>query len=149
MKWLIVFCVYCMLCTACKNNKPSEDILSIDSMTPVMWDMLMAGEYTSYLRDKDTSKNFDSTKYYTQVLELHKITKTQFYKSYDYYKQHPELNKVLLDSLSNYSDKRKDENYQNQYGKRNYIKQSDSARKQMLKRDSLLLKNKVKSLPVQ
>ena len=105
-----------------------------------MWDMTMAGEYVQYLKQKDPSKIFDSTRYYTETLKLHNITRAQFYKSYEYYKQHPKLNQVLLDSVNNYANRTQSDVYENLYGKRTYIKRNDSLRNHLHIKDSLLRK---------
>jgi hypothetical protein len=36
---------------------------------------------------------------YEHVFTIHHISKEDFYKSYRYYQQHPDKNKVLFDSL--------------------------------------------------
>lgn len=67
-----------------------------------MWDMMNAGQYISaYVLTKDSlDKIGESTKVYGQVLQLHAVSKEEFEKSYTYYRDHPELMKVILDSLS-------------------------------------------------
>ena len=41
----------------------------------------------------------------TPLVKLNNITKDQFYDSYNYYKQHPDLLKVILDSITATSEK--------------------------------------------
>ena len=64
--------------------------------------MMNAGQYvSSYVLTKDSiDKIGESTRVYGQVLQLHAISKEQFERSYAYYRDHPELMKVILDSLS-------------------------------------------------
>ena len=86
MKWLKLLCICSLILSACSDKKMPDDVLPIDKMKSVMWDMILAGEYVKYLKEKDTTGLFDSTRYYTETLELHKTTREKFYKSYDYYK---------------------------------------------------------------
>lgn len=70
-------------------------------MQEVMWDMISAGEFLNgYLLNKDSvDKLAESSKIYGQVLQIHKIKKEDFDKSFRYYREHPALMKALLDSL--------------------------------------------------
>ncbi len=67
-----------------------------------MWDMISAGEFLNgYVLNKDSADRMaESAKEYGRVLQFHHLTKEEFEKSYLYYRQHPELMKVILDSLS-------------------------------------------------
>lgn len=68
-----------------------------------MWDMIRAGEYQgNYVFIKDTSadKLSRSLSLYDTIYRLHNITKTDFEKSYEYYREHSALMKDIMDSLS-------------------------------------------------
>jgi len=55
----------------------------------------------SYILNKDSiDRVAESSKIYGQVFQVHHITKEEFDKSYSYYREHPELMRILLDSLS-------------------------------------------------
>ena len=71
-------------------------------MQAVLWDMISTGEFlTAYVLNKDSvDKMAESSKLYGQALQFHHITREEFDKSYLYYRQHPALMKVILDSLS-------------------------------------------------
>lgn len=79
-----------------------KEVLPKKKMQEVMWDMIRAGEFLNSFVYKDTSidKVAESQKWYSKIYQLHKITKTDFDKSYAYYEAHPVLMKELLDSLS-------------------------------------------------
>jgi len=79
-----------------------KGVLPKKKMQEVMWDMIRAGEFLNSYVYKDTSidKVAESQKWYSKIYQLHKITKTDFDKSYAYYQAHPVLMKELLDSLS-------------------------------------------------
>lgn len=97
--WLVVFCLLAVGCSD-KNSVPSG-ILPVEKMYPILWDMIEADQYAGLL-SKDTAHVNSKTEHlrlYEQVLQLHNISREKFQKSYDYYKEHPELNQVLYDSL--------------------------------------------------
>ena len=101
----LVYFLSCLvlLFFSCKdNNKLPKNVLPEDKMREVLWDMMNAGQYlSSYVLTKDSiDKIGESTKIYGQVLQMHAVSKEVFEKSYAYYREHPELMKVILDSLS-------------------------------------------------
>jgi hypothetical protein len=78
-------------------------ILSPKEMQAVMWDMLRADQFlTSFVFNKDSTlnKTTESIKYYQQVFSIHQISEEEFQKSFSYYKAHPSLFKIIMDSLS-------------------------------------------------
>ena len=92
-----------VLITSCKDkNKIPKDIFPKEKMQAVLWSMINAGEFLNgYVLYKDSvDKVAESLKTYGQVFQIHHITKEEFDKSYLYYREHPELMKVILDSLS-------------------------------------------------
>ncbi len=70
-------------------------------MRLVMWDMINADSWftiTSY-KDSLAVKNKKNITFYKQIFQQHNTTKEQFYYSYNYYEQHPDEMKTLLDSV--------------------------------------------------
>jgi hypothetical protein len=101
MRNLSGFILLLVFIVACSEKRPS-DILPQEKMREVMWDMLKASEFLDgYVLNYDSSVNrvAETKAWYEQVYRLHKITKTQFDKSYAYYREHPLLMKEMLDSL--------------------------------------------------
>jgi Domain of unknown function (DUF4296) len=91
------------LITSCKDkNKIPKDIFPKEKMQAVLWSMINAGEFLNgYVLYKDSVDNLaESLKAYGQVFQVHHITKEEFDKSYMYYREHPDLMKVILDSIS-------------------------------------------------
>src|SRR5882757_6605031 len=98
-----IFFLVIVLFTSCGKNKMSSDILKPDKMQAVFWDILRADAFTEDFQKKDSAKNAneENVKLQKQVFLIHNTSREQFYKSYDYYKQHPDLMKTLLDSIIN------------------------------------------------
>lgn len=103
MKTVPLLLFVLVIAAACSDeNKVPKGILPLPKMREVMWDMISAGEFLNgYVLNKDSVDRFaEAAKVYGQVLQVHKITREQFDKSYLYYEQHPALMKVIVDSLS-------------------------------------------------
>jgi len=104
-------------CFSCTSNKIPSDILGIDKMKTIIWDMTRAGmlsreQYKKQLIKKDSASYFIKTKEnYQQVFNIYGITKDEFYKSYKYYLDHPDKNKILMDSVSAYSNRQREDLY--------------------------------------
>jgi len=83
-----------------KNSLP-EGILKPAKMQTVLWDVLRADAFTFDFIKRDTAKvpEVENVKLQQQIFAIHKITKDDFYKSYNYYTKHTELLQPLLDSM--------------------------------------------------
>lgn len=102
-KWWVLLLVFCVALSCVRKKKIPKDILPSPKMEAILWDMISAGEFLSaFVLTQDTSVNKDSAslKVYGQVFQVHRITMEQFDKSFSYYRDHPELMKVIVDSLS-------------------------------------------------
>ena len=102
-KLFLTLSILSLLFSCSDKNKLPKGILPKQKMQEVMWDMIRTGEFLNgFVLYKDTAidKVAESQKWYNKVYQLHKITKTDFDRSYAYYQDHPVLMKELLDSLS-------------------------------------------------
>ena len=66
---------------------------------------------TSAFKKDTVSLKLLSTQAFQQVFDLYHITKEEFYKSYRYYEEHPDKNNILMDSLSAYATRQRQELY--------------------------------------
>ncbi|HXP48312.1 MAG TPA: DUF4296 domain-containing protein, partial [Bacteroidia bacterium] len=73
-----------------------------EKMEAVLWDVIQADAFTNLYIKKDTSKNpsYEDAKLLSTIFAIHKISKDDFYKSYEYYKNNPTLMLTVLDSIS-------------------------------------------------
>jgi hypothetical protein len=101
------------LCSCWQAKPGKRDILSINNMKLVMWDMIQADEFAPVYIAKDSTRNLkkETKLLYQKVFALHKIDSARFYKSFDYYKAHPEDYKILLDSLSAFANRERDNRF--------------------------------------
>lgn len=87
---------------SCSKSKVPKGILEPEKMQAVYWDYMRADIYANELIRNDTNRNANRENIQLQkgVFELHKVTKEEFYKSYDYYLNHPSLMKQMLDTMT-------------------------------------------------
>lgn len=99
-KILLLLVAACGLFAAC--NKGPKDIIPKKEMSDLMAELAIAEEYARSKVNKDSSLNEkdETIKLYTQVLELHKTSRKEFLKSFDYYLSKPEIARAMFDSLS-------------------------------------------------
>jgi hypothetical protein len=106
---LAFFC-FIISCTP-EDKKVPKDILPIDKMKLIVWDLTQAGAYATTLSEKDTTKRSIGAVYLAEVLKLHNISKPDFFKSFDFYQTHPLLNQQLFDSVNAYAQRQRNEMY--------------------------------------
>jgi hypothetical protein len=104
-----LFLLCCAIVFFCSCNR-KEQVIAIPQMKLVMWDVITADEWMRKQFSTDTI--IDSTKkniaLYNKIFALHKITKEEYYNSYNYYKNHPNEMKTLLDSLAAFGTRKRD-----------------------------------------
>jgi Domain of unknown function (DUF4296) len=100
LKRITLICIVFLFSCGDKNDIPSGIIKPV-KMQKVLFDVLRADAFVFDFVKKDTAKNLDaeSVKLQQQLFAVHKVTKEEFYKSYDFYKAHPDLMQPLLDSM--------------------------------------------------
>ncbi|HVU93780.1 MAG TPA: DUF4296 domain-containing protein [Puia sp.] len=95
-----------------KDSVPSG-VLAREDMQNVLWDMIQADQYSTYLA-KDSGRinvKLENMRLYDQVFQLHHVTREKFTKSYKYYMAHPELTQALMDSLLSMGNRLRSESY--------------------------------------
>jgi hypothetical protein len=88
---------------ACHNkNAVPAGILEKNQMQGVLWDIMQADAFTNFFIKKDASKNpvIENAKLQEQIFAMHHISREDFYKSYNYYKEHPGMMVAILDSIT-------------------------------------------------
>lgn len=83
-----------------------KGILPPAKMQLVLFDALKAEELQNYYEEKTPGIQHleKHAELYQTVFTLHKTTKEQFKKSLHYYQEHPDLLKIVLDSLQKKSE---------------------------------------------
>ena len=102
MRRIIILLAGLVLITSCGNkDKLPAGILKPAKMEAVLWDVIKADVFTTEFIKKDSSKNAanENLKLQQQIFAMHKVSKADFYKSYDYYKSNTEVFKKIMDSM--------------------------------------------------
>ena len=91
-----------VLLISCSSSPVPRGILPPAAMYAATKDMMQVDEYINNYLMADSTVDIKQKRstLYAQVFLLHHTNKQQFYKSYDHYRQHPDLLKTLFDSLS-------------------------------------------------
>ena len=105
---LMILFLFMQSCTG-RKSIPS-DVLKPDKMSKVLYDVLVAEGYTeSYLyKDSSRTKEDRMNEELDKVLAIHKVSQETFMKSYDFYKNRPDLFKVITDSLNEKSQRNRE-----------------------------------------
>ncbi|MBN8667214.1 MAG: DUF4296 domain-containing protein [Chitinophagales bacterium] len=99
---------------ACVNkDKLPDDILSQEKMKLVLWDLARSDQFVTDFVSKDSNlnKKQESLRLYEEVFALHQIKREEFRKSLDYYRMHPDLLRVVMDSLNTMARRKEQEAY--------------------------------------
>lgn len=104
MKTGLLILIVSIFIVSCNNRDhiPGR-ILKPSKMQEVLWDIVRADQLLNVKATRgDSSANSpgERIKMYRQVFSIHNISKEKFQQSFSFYSTHPELMKVILDSLN-------------------------------------------------
>ncbi|MFT3981649.1 MAG: DUF4296 domain-containing protein [Ferruginibacter sp.] len=97
-----LFLIITVLLVSCSHPKTPRGIIEPEKMQAVLWDYMRADIYANEnLRIDSTVKNIDleSARLQQQLFAAHKVTKDEFYNSLNYYLQHRDMLKEVLDTM--------------------------------------------------
>jgi Domain of unknown function (DUF4296) len=108
---LFLFLTFSLLC--CANNGTPADIISREKMETILWQLMQSDEFVSTTVMKDSTKNINTEriKIYQQVFDLNKTSKAAFKKSYQYYLGHPDIAKLMFDSIAARAGRQREDAY--------------------------------------
>ena len=132
MRTGLVVCIIFIFAACADHTKIPKNIIQKDKMQKVLWDMIQADRFATNFLPKRGDSTFNTTevlKVYQKVFDVHGITRDEFLKSYTFYLNHPDITKVLYDSISAQAERRRDEVYKS--------KTNADSLKMNLKKDSL------------
>ena len=121
LKKIFVFVIVLASCGS-KNDIP-KGVLKPEKMQLVLFDMIRADNFVFDYVTKDSSKKteVELAKLQQKVFEIYKISRADYYKSFEFYKAHPNIMEPMLDSLINSTTRNK---YQRTMGRPAAIKDS-------------------------
>jgi hypothetical protein len=97
--FLLLFTIACG-----QADKVPDGVISKEEMRDVLIDMNLADVYSSETSEQgvalpDSLRQNKVKIYYTQILQLHKLTRKQFTDSYAFYEAHPDRMKQVYDMM--------------------------------------------------
>ncbi|MBN9381617.1 MAG: DUF4296 domain-containing protein [Chitinophagaceae bacterium] len=112
----IVAGLLCILLIAgcSEKDKIPSGVIDKEEMEKILWDMMLADQYAANYIIKDSSKvnvKMETLKLYEEVFRLHKITRDEFRKSFQFYQGRPDITRVMFDSLVARGNRARMENY--------------------------------------
>ena len=88
---------------ACSNELSApKKLIPKEKMEDIIWDMTQADQFaTQYLKKDSSVHNLktETMKMYDEIFAIHHVTKDEFKENFQYYTSHPELTKMIFDSL--------------------------------------------------
>ena len=103
---IIILCIF-FSCT--QKKKVPEDILPPDKMGRLVFDIMRADELLIQKKTDSIAKDsFSQSNLYKSVFKLHKTNKEEFRRSFVFYENHPDLMKIILDSMHSSLTKKPD-----------------------------------------
>ena len=106
--------VFIFLAVSCsQSDKIPDHILSQEQMVGVFSDIALAEGYVDAYYTSDSLKVKDSilTSEVDKVLRIHNIDQKKFRESYDFYKTHPVLFRVVVDTANARAQRNRDKLY--------------------------------------
>jgi Domain of unknown function (DUF4296) len=100
---ILIFMLLAALLVACTNsNTVPADIIPKKKMETLLWQLMQSDEYVNKQLVKDSLKkaSIEKMKIYQQVFDLNGISLAEFKKSYQFYMTHPDISKVMFDSIA-------------------------------------------------
>ncbi len=107
----VFFLIACFSLISCSNkNDIPEGIIQPKKMQGILWDVIRAQELSAEVARKDsTVDELTETKLLSQkVYDIHNITSSDFDKSYSWYTAHPEMMRIIFDSINAQNERQED-----------------------------------------
>lgn len=101
MKAIALFSLAIMLFSCSEKDKIPPEVISSEKMSAIMWDMIRAQVLATEIARKDSSVTMEERRkaLTEKVFEFHHIASAAFDESYNWYTDHPNIFKVIFDSL--------------------------------------------------
>ncbi|MDO6429685.1 DUF4296 domain-containing protein [Flavitalea sp. BT771] len=112
----IVAGLLCMLLVAAcsEKDKIPSGVIGKEEMEKILWDMMLADQYSANYLVKDSARvnvKMETLKLYEEVFRLHKVSRDEFRKSFQFYQERPDITRTMFDSLLAKGNRARIENY--------------------------------------
>jgi hypothetical protein len=103
MRLVLLFFLVVFLLSCTNTTKTPPGIIAKQKMELILWDLIQADRFSTLFLARDSAKvniNLENIKLYQQIFDIHKISKDDFIKSYEFYLGRPDITKVIFDSIA-------------------------------------------------
>ncbi len=112
------FCLMFFILLACSGkNKIPSGIIQSKEMQNILWDVIRAQALSGEKAHKDSTINeeAETNMLIKEVFEIHKITSSDFDQSYLWYISHPEMMRIIFDSMNIQNQRQNDMRFKGGY----------------------------------
>ena len=111
MRQIMGLCIIVALLSSCASTLSEKKLVPFDKMKIVMLQLLQVDEFYNRTSFRDSTLRLEKKNivFYKQVFELNGVDRNQFYTSLEYYENHPNEMKVLMDSVNVLCKKKKEQ----------------------------------------
>lgn len=109
-----LLCIFLLYDGCSEKDKIPSGVIGKEEMEKILWDMMLADQYAANYIIKDSAKvnvKMETLKLYEEVFRLHKVSRDEFRKSFQFYQERPDITRVMFDSLLARGNRARMENY--------------------------------------
>ncbi|HVW62477.1 MAG TPA: DUF4296 domain-containing protein [Puia sp.] len=109
-----LLCILLLIAGCSEKDKIPSGVIGKEEMEKILWDMMLADQYAANYIIKDSARvnvKMETLKLYEEVFRLHKVSRDEFRKSYQFYQDRPDITRVMFDSLLARGNRARMENY--------------------------------------
>lgn len=109
-----LLCILLLIAGCSEKDKIPSGVIGKEEMEKILWDMMLADQYAANYIIKDSAKvnvKMETLKLYEEVFRLHKVSRDEFRKSFQFYQERPDITRVMFDSLLARGNRARMENY--------------------------------------
>ena len=120
-----VFIFFLVILDSCSGRITiPKGVIKPPQMEEVLFDMMKADALATEIVKKDSSINLPARniELYKKVFSAHNITRADFDSSYSFYEKHPEMMRILLDSMNVMRERKRANIYQSRLSKSDSLK---------------------------
>jgi hypothetical protein len=113
MKVLFFVLLVCFLEACTNSGRVPAGIIPMQKMEIILWQLIQSDEYVNRQLAKDSLKktSVEKMKIYQQVFDLNGTSPGEFKKSYQFYMSHPDITKIMFDSIAVQAGRQRAEMY--------------------------------------
>ena len=106
-----------LLVAICRPESVStvpSGVIGKEEMGDILWDIMQADQYAANYIVKDSGKvnvKMETLKLYEEVFRMHKVSRDEFRKSFQFYQDHPDITRTMFDSLVAKGNRMRAESY--------------------------------------